>query len=150
MWVLRLHQLRTTVINSVFHPRTHLTVLCMYLQSVSKNSQSRPRSSSTGHVQLWRILIGQVSNLSRTGKDHVAERLLTLPINPEALQLESVKRRRRQRRKAVLPKFQVVPILLGVSVSRSFVEFLIAFPFFFKTVKIRAASMHIFSLPIQS
>lgn len=117
----------------------YLTVLCTYLQSMSKNSQSRPRSSSTGHVQLRRILIGQISNLLRTSKDHqenapsrgtVAERLLTLSFNTEALQLEALKRRR-WRRKGVLRRFQVVSNLLDVLVSHSFVEFFMDFFFFF-------------------
>lgn len=117
----------------------YLTVLCTYLQSMSKNSQSRPRSSSTRHVQLRRILIGQISNLLRTSKDHqenapsrgtVAERLLTLSFNTEALQLEALKRRR-WRRKGVLRRFQVVSNLLDVLVSHSFVEFFMDFFFLF-------------------
>lgn len=40
----------------------------MYLQSVSKDPQRRPGSSSTGHIQLRCVFIGQISNLSKTGQ----------------------------------------------------------------------------------
>lgn len=42
--------------------------VCEYLQSVTKDPHRRPRSSSTGHIQLRCVFIGQISDLSQTGE----------------------------------------------------------------------------------
>lgn len=42
---------------------TKCVCVCVYLQSMSKDPQSGPGSSSTGHIQLRCIFIGQISNL---------------------------------------------------------------------------------------
>lgn len=55
--------------SSLFSQECVCVYVCMYLQSMSKDPQSRPGSSSTGNIQLRSIFIGQISNLSKTGRD---------------------------------------------------------------------------------
>lgn len=53
--------------------------VCEYLQSVTKDPHRRPRSSSTGHIQLRCVFIGQISDLSQTGEQWATQTKTTSP-----------------------------------------------------------------------